>query len=450
MSSWRRGDAGPPTTEVDDGGRPGAPSLLLVVGAGTCSTHPLDGDRVIGRGADCDVTLDHPALSRRHARLRLGPPATIEDLGSTNGTRLGEAVLRGGPAVPLGPSDTFRIGPFSFVLMTAPGAAAGVDSLGDAARVNDPSADRVSPLVRDLAASPANVIVLGETGVGKEVLAETLHALSGRNGALVRLNCAALSEPLLESELFGHDKGAFTGAVAARAGLIEAAAGGTVFLDEIGELPAAIQAKLLRAIERREVVRLGTTRPIAVDVRFIAATNRDLPTEVAAGRFRRDLYFRLDGMTLVIPPLRERRALIGRLALGFLAAGGGDRAPRLDADALAALEAYRWPGNVRELRAVMERAVLLARGGAIGVRHLAFTRDPSAAVVTPASVAPAVPTPDVLEDGLTAAQRDERARIIAVLAACAGNQTRAAQQLGLPRTTLASKLALYRIPRPRT
>src|SRR5262249_24939039 len=160
----------------------------------------------------------------------------------------------------------------------------------------------------------------------------------------------------LESELFGHERGAFTGAMARKTGLLEAADAGTVFLDEIGELPLAIQAKLLRAIEQREVTRIGATRPVAIDVRFIAATNRDLPAEVEAGRFRSDLFFRLDGVTLVVPPLRERKHRIAPRALGFLERLTRGGAQRLTVEAVAALEAYAWPGNVRELRAVIERA----------------------------------------------------------------------------------------------
>jgi transcriptional regulator with GAF, ATPase, and Fis domain len=303
------------------------------------------------------------------------------------------------------------------------------------------------------------VLLLGETGVGKEVFAEGVHNHSARKrGPFLRLNCAALTETLLESELFGHEKGAFTGAGAQKDGLLEAAHQGTVFLDEVGELPMSIQAKLLRAVEHREVLRIGATRPVQIDVRFLAATNRDLPAEVASGAFRRDLLFRLDGVTLVIPPLRERRGLIGPMALRFLAEARPrpGMAPRLATEVLAALEAYSWPGNVRELKAVVERAVLLARDGEIGVRHLAFARraaaPPSSDTDTPAltarTVAPpldADPPPDYLDDD----QRADRARVIAALDECAGNQTRAAKLLGIGRTALVTKLRLYRIPRPR-
>src|SRR5690606_11385745 len=335
----------------------------------------------------------HRALSRRHAVLRSGPPTTVEDVGSTNGTKIAGVVRRGGEPVELGTGESFQIGPFSFLLVSR--AAGHVRSMSgrEVLRVVDPTRTRWSPLVAEVAASRASVLILGETGVGKEVLAETVHALSGRTGPLTRINCAALSESLLESELFGHEKGAFTGAVAPKVGLLEGAEGGTVFLDEVGELPLTIQAKLLRAVERREVLRVGAIRPREIDVRFVAATNRDLPREVDEGRFRRDLYFRLEGVTLVIPPLRERKGMIGRLALDFLreAARHDGRTPRLSADALAALEAYPWPGNVRELKAVMERALLLARGGDIGVRHLAFAPRPTGEDGPHESPAPALP-----------------------------------------------------------
>ena len=242
----------------------------------------------------------------------------------------------------------------------------------------DPTGAQPSALLTDLALSGINALILGETGVGKEVLAETLHRLSRRAGNLVCVNCAAIAPALVESELFGHEKGAFTGAATGRVGLLEAAEGGTVFLDEVGELPLEAQAKLLRALERREVMRVGAVKPLALDVRFVAATNRDLSSEVAAGQFRSDLYFRLDGVTLVVPPLRERRDQ-NRPAGAAVPARRRTRerppaqGPQLAPDVLDHLRAYDWPGNVRELKAVLERALLLARGGEIRIEHLALT-----------------------------------------------------------------------------
>ena len=418
--------------------------VLVVAGEGRLSTHPLDRDElIIGRAADCDIAIDHRALSRRHAVVRRTPKLVLHDQGSTNGTRTMRGIIRGGDPVALELGESFHIGPYTFVVVG--GSPARDAEPSHPLVVEDPTPERVSDLVREIAASPVNVLIQGETGVGKEVLASTLHALSGRTGPLVRINCAALSETLLESELFGHHKGAFTGAIATRAGLLEAAEDGTVFLDEIGELPLGIQAKLLRAVEAREVLRLGSTKPISISVRFVAATNRELAEEVAAGRFRRDLYFRLDGVTLRISPLRERVELISPLALRFLAAARPKRPAHATPALLAALTAYDWPGNVRELKAVIERAVLLAGSGDVGPSHLAF-----APRSQPLTETPVVNNSYAEELGfLSAPQRMDRDRILDALDNSAGNQTRAAKLLEISRTTLVNKLALYRIPRPR-
>ena len=429
--------------------------LLLVAGEGMLATFPLTGDEVvIGRAADCGVTIDHATLSRRHARLRLGARLTVEDLGSKNGTRVGGRRLEPGQAAPLAVGEGFAIGRFSFVVIRPPRSRSlSVRSVtAEALRVVDPTVEHVGPLVRDLAQSELNVLILGETGVGKEILAHTIHQLSGRKGTFVRVNCAAIAPALIESELFGYAKGAFTGATHERAGLLEAAAGGTVFLDEIGELPEPAQAKLLRAIETREVLRVGGVRPVVVDLRFVAATNRDLPREVVSGRFRGDLFFRLDGVTLMIPPLRERRDRIRSLAMQFLQAAHEKRPPagplRVAPAFYERLEAHDWPGNVRELKAVVERALLLAHGGELGTRHVALTpvaRPPAATEAAssgrPAAAAAPPPTNDK--------EADERQRILDALDACAGNQTRAAKKLGISRATLVNKLAIHRIPRPR-
>ena len=435
-----------------------AGELLLVVGNTRMITHPITRDEiVIGRAPDCDLVLDHRALSRRHAILRRGPQLTVQDLGSTNGVRLARGLVRGGEPVLLAPGESFHIGPFSFLVVDAQPADASSNRSGrDRLIVEDPTLDGVSTLVREIARSEVNVLVLGETGVGKEVLASTLHALSERTGPLSSINCAALSEPLLESELFGHEKGAFTGAAFAKPGLLEAAGGGTVFLDEIGELPLAVQAKLLRVLETQELQRVGDLKPRTADLRIVAATNRDLAAEVEAGRFRRDLFFRLDGVTLRIPPLRKRRHAIGPLALKFIEEAAhrlGRPEVRATPDLIVALCAHDWPGNVRELKAVIDRAVLLSRGPQLGSRHLAFSSRPDGPEAAPAPAAPAAPGPAPAADELgflDPEQRADRARLIAALDECAGNQTRAAKRLGISRTTLVNKLALYRIRRPRT
>jgi len=415
---------------------------VLVAGKGVFSTHPLASELSIGRDRSCDITIDDPILSRRHAVLRIGPPVTIQDLGSTNGIRVGASklgeVVRGGEPIELAVGDSFHIGPFAFLIAAGTGDPTTSRRSGtERLRVDEPTREGVPAFVRNVAATPTSVLILGETGVGKDVLAETLHVLSKRSGELARVNCAALAEPLIESELFGHEKGAFTGATATKVGLLESAQGGTVFLDEIGELPLATQAKLLRAIEAREVLRIGSIRPFKIDVRFIAATNRDLPTEVSAKRFRQDLYFRLDGITLTIPPLRERRHRIAGLAQKFLPAPYA-----LGVDAVQALEAHDWPGNVRELKAVIERAVLLVNGKTIGARHLAFS--PRAAPQDAAVHG------DPFLATLSQDQLAERAHFVDALERATWNQSAAAKLLGVSRSTMLNRLKLYRIFRPRS
>jgi DNA-binding NtrC family response regulator len=287
------------------------------------------------------------------------------------------------------------------------------------------------------------VLLLGETGVGKEVLARQLHERSPRaRGPFVELNCAALAPSLLEAELFGHEKSAFTGATQARAGLLEAGDGGTVFLDEIGELPMAVQVKLLRVLEDRKVLRIGSRTPRTLDVRFVAATNRDLEAEVARGSFRQDLYFRLNGVAFVIPPLRDRAVEIAPLAERFLAAASRmlERSPplRLSREALGYLEHYRWPGNVRELRNVIERAAVLSTTDEIAPADLPGPLTGAALPPAPATA----PGPAVALTG-------ERRQILYALEQCAGNQTRAAKLLGISLRTLVHRLDKHKIARPR-
>lgn len=223
----------------------------------------------------------------------------------------------------------------------------------------------VRQLVHDVAGAMANVLIFGESGTGKELVAKTIHLLSPRaRGGFVAINCAAIPENLLESELFGHEKGAFTGAIQARQGKFELARGGTIFLDEIGEMPLALQAKLLRVIQERVFERVGGIREIKADVRLIAATNRNLREEVSERRFREDLYYRLNVFPLQLPPLRERVDALAVLAQYFLQRFSrqlGRNLKGIDPQALSVLKKYRWPGNVRELQNVIERAVILSR-----------------------------------------------------------------------------------------
>jgi two-component system, NtrC family, response regulator AtoC len=433
----------PPATTVRSVGaadRAGASTacVLLVAGPSALVTRSLDREIVIGRDPGCDIPLDSPKISRRHARVLAGPPVTVQDLGSTNGVRVRGTKHVGGAPVTLEVGDAFQVGPFSVLLL--PGGGDSKPAAEPRARlvVEDPTPEGVHPTITRIAASEINLLIHGETGAGKEVLARTVHQLSKRRGPFLALNCAAVHEGLLESELFGHERGAFTGATQAKPGLLESAAGGTVFLDEIGDLPAAIQAKLLRVLEAREVFRLGSVKPVSLDVRFVAATHRALRDEVARGAFREDLYYRLNGVTLVVPPLRDRKNAILPLAQRLLADAAkraGVRPPGIAADAAAALQGHSWPGNVRELRTVLERAILLGDGGELRAAHLVLE--------------PPIGTGGAAASDLSPAEAAERDKIIAALDAAAGNQTRAAKALGISRATLVNKLAIYRIARPR-
>lgn len=299
-----------------------------------------------------------------------------------------------------------------------------------------------------------NVLILGETGVGKDVLARTIHEHSKyARGPFIRLNCAALPAELLESELFGYERGAFTGANQQKLGLLQIADGGSVFLDEIGELPQRLQAKLLQVLETREVLSLGATRPRKIETRFLAASNRDLEAGAFAGSFRNDLYYRIAGYTAFVPPLRERREDILPLAEEFLRRaaariGGSDAVPIHDS-ASSRLVEHTWPGNVRELRNVVERAFVLSAGRSIGREHLPLRKMRSLCLVgsrapVAADAALEVPVTDLGPEELA-----ERQRILDALAESGGNQSRAAALLGFSRSTLLNRLDAYRIKRPR-
>jgi DNA-binding NtrC family response regulator len=320
----------------------------------------------------------------------------------------------------------------------------------------DPSMAVLLARAGQLARADASLLITGESGTGKEVLARHVHAISRRaRGPFVALNCAALPEALLESELFGHEKGAFSGAIGARKGKFEQAEGGTLLLDEIGELDPRLQAKLLRVIQEKEVDRLGGGAPVKVDVRLLAATNRNLAAEVATGRFRQDLFFRLNVLTLHIPPLRERPADILPLAEHF--AGRYARANGLPPRALSttarqALSAHSWPGNVRELENCMHRAVLLADGAEIGPEAIEILRtrptdsaeaDQRPAVPPAASGVSAAPSRMAALVGRKV-EDVERELILETLSHCLGNRTRAAEILGISIRTLRNKLHEYR------
>lgn len=427
---------------------------LLVAGDGALRQVVLAPDRaaVIGRDESCEVVLPHPAISKQHVRLELGSPVRLRDLGSKNGTRVAGRSVEDVVELCLG--EVIEVGPYTLVLSHGPHAApSSLAPSHEAPIVVDPAMRKVYELVENVAPSDLSVLIVGETGTGKEVIASAVHACSKRHGApLVRLNCAALPLSLFEAELFGHEKGAFTGAVAAKRGLLDEASGGTLFLDELGEMPADAQAKLLRAIEDRSFYRVGGRRPVQVDVRFVAATNSELARATRSGNFRPDLYHRLNGITLRIPPLRERKQEILPLARKFAAEAarsmGTTAEPRLSSSAEAALESHPWLGNVRELKNTMHRAVLLARGGVVQPEHLVLEAA-EVSVPAPSAPAPSAVTEAAPEGDLRAQlQEFERQRIVEALDACAGNQSRAAKLLGISRRTLIARIEAYGISRP--
>jgi len=406
----------------------------------------------IGRAPECEVRVDHQSVSRRHARLHVGELIRIEDLGSANGTIVGRTRLAPNSTIDWTPGDLLVIGASTlFLQSTEQSRDELIPTTARPAALPWPESGAMGRIARVLAlVAPGDitVLLLGETGVGKELAAETVHRLSRRaSRPFVRLNCAALPENLLESELFGYERGAFTGADKQKPGLLEGADKGSVFLDEIGELPLPTQAKLLRVLESREVTRLGSVTPRKIDVRFVAATNQDLGEQVARGGFRKDLLYRLSGMPVQIPPLRERREEILPLARRFAAESAAQlgRAEKpLTARAVAAIETHAWPGNVRELRNVMERAVLLSDRGPIDVEHLALGAGSGGGEGSPASVtSPSLVAPTGDLDLKSAMASFEKAQIERALAAAGGNQTRAAELLGISRRALVSKLGEY-------
>jgi DNA-binding NtrC family response regulator len=298
---------------------------------------------------------------------------------------------------------------------------------------DSPPMQRLRELIMRVAPTRTSVLITGETGTGKELVAREIHHLSDRSGrAFVPVHCAALPESLMESELFGHVKGSFTGATAGRRGLLEEAAEGTLFLDEAASLSATVQAKLLRVLQERRVQRVGSNTLVPVGFRLLTATNIDLTAEIAAGRFRDDLFYRLNVFPIVVPPLRERREDIPRLAAHFLnqiAREHGREPPELSSAALRRLEEYDWPGNVRELASVIERAAILHAGS----RQLSIELPQK-----PSSV-----EGELLEAGARGTwplERVEREYILRTLESVGGNQSRAAQLLGIDRRTLSRKL----------
>ena len=425
---------------------------------------PAEGAVTIGRGEGSAIRIDDPSVSRSHAVLLVGRQLTIQDLGSANGTMVrgrGGVTAPGNDTLnvrqlferkaPLAVGDSLLFGTTSVVLRHRPSTPAPeLTEAEPGVIIRDPAMRLLYEQAALAARATINVLILGETGVGKEVLARSIHAGSRRaNGVFLGINCAALTESLQESELFGVERGAFTGANQSRPGLFEAANGGTVFLDEVGDLSVSAQVKLLRVLEERTVTRLGSTRERPVDVRFLAATNRDLEHEAATSRFRTDLFFRLNGLTLLIPPLRDRPGEIEPLARMFLTGAcrevEREVRPSISGAAMEILRKYRWPGNVRELRNTIDRAVVLCPGDAILPEHL-----PASLLRSLDSARKPMPLAPTRPDAPRSADVPrETARILEALERSAWNQTRAARILGMSRGTLIARLDELGLPRPR-
>jgi DNA-binding NtrC family response regulator len=402
-------------------------SVLVAQGAAVC-------------GADhgCDLVLTDPAVSARHFEVRPTPQGfQIADLGSTNGTfvedlRIGSCFVDSGTVIRVGRTRIRLLPTRERVEIPLSTRERFGRLLGHSVAMR-----RVFAVLERVAPTDVTFLIEGESGTGKELVADSVHQASPRaEGPLVVVDCGAIPENLVESELFGHERGAFTGADRARAGFFEAASGGTILLDEIGELPLAVQPKLLRVLEQREIKRVGSNATIAVDVRVLAATNRNLAEEVAAGRFREDLYYRLAVLRLEVPPLRERREDIPTLVEHFVStlAPGIDVERALSADTMAMLRRHDWPGNVRELRNVVERLLVLPELGAAAIPSLGADDGPGEGRGSGADVEALFGLP--FHEARTRWQeRFERSYLAAKLKASNGVVLHAAEQAQIPRQT---------------
>jgi DNA-binding NtrC family response regulator len=394
---------------------------------------PFKGDQLtLGSDASNDVVLKDRFISSRHLRLaRRGSLFQVVDPGSTNGTFFG-SVRVFEAVVPL--HSTLRLG--STELTLEPLTQNKEKPAFEGIIGNDASVRQLCELIERVSPSNAAVAVFGESGTGKELVAHAVHARSTRAGKpFIPVNCAAISKELIESELFGHEKGSFTGAATARKGAFEEADGGTLFLDEIGELPLDLQAKLLRALESGEIKRVGASRPLNVDVRIVAATNKDLLAEAREGRFREDLYYRLCVVPLHLPPLRNRKGDLPTLAEHFVQRfSPRGQTVKLTPAAVERLKGHRWPGNIRELRNVVHRALLLRRGPMIDAGDVTFDQE------TDAETGMALPE---LVPGQTLEQmleKVERQIVETALRKFDNNKERVAKELGVARSTLFKRL----------
>ncbi len=395
----------------------------------------------VGRSRSSGIRVPQSAVSRLHATLRWdgGPSVTLTDHASRNGTWVNG--VRIDSPVALVSGAEISIGAARFVVALREPKPEGSAPAERGPRggspfvVRDRAMLRVLALAERAARTDSTVLVLGETGVGKELVSRIIHERSSRGrGPFVSVNCGAIPESLAESSLFGHERGAFTGASKRHRGYFEQADGGTLLLDEVGELSLPMQVRLMRALQEGEITRLGSTKPTRVDVRVVAATNADLRQKIERGELREDLYYRLDVMRIEVPPLRKRPADIPPLAEHFLRELSPDAPVCLSSAALAALLEHPWPGNVRELRNVIERSLALNDRGVLG---------PADLVGLPGSSAE-----DERGDLRATVDEVERATIVKALEACGGNQTRAARQLGISRRSLIYKMERFGLKPP--
>jgi transcriptional regulator with AAA-type ATPase domain len=437
-------------TPPSDGGA----SAFLVASPDTPEERSVPvGDRPvrIGSDDDNDLRIDDPHVSRRHAEVRRSPDGVIlRDLGSKNGTfvegiKVKEVLLPPGANITIGATAIRFVAEGERARTPRPlppggskppdfgagGTEDGPSKFGSAVG-STPTMRQVFALLTRVAPTDLTICIGGETGTGKDVLARAIHSHSLRaKGPFVVFDCGAVAPSLIESELFGHERGAFTGAVGEHRGAFERAHGGTLFLDEVGELAIDLQPKLLRALEQRKVRRVGGTSDFDVDVRIIAATNRDLEKEVAGGRFRQDLFYRLSAAQVHIQPLRERLQDLPVLVEAILGESAA-KPMKVSKDTLEALAGYDWPGNVRELKNAIAGAAALADGPILEPRHLIFFKPRKRA-----------PTIDSLPLAGRSLESIERAAIVQTLRQCDGNKTKAARALGIAPSTLYEKIKKY-------
>ncbi|HTE50567.1 MAG TPA: sigma 54-interacting transcriptional regulator [Kofleriaceae bacterium] len=409
------------------------------------------GPVVIGSAPEVDIVIDDPHVSSRHCELTLAPGGVrLTDLGSLNGSKVQgvavqAALLEPGAVITLGTTHLLFERPAADADQASASGEDGEDSslgLDGPSRFGDaigssPAMRRVFSVLQRLAPTDLTITILGETGTGKDVLARAVHANSARaGGPFVVYDCGAAAPTLIESQLFGHQRGAFTGAVDEHQGAFERANKGTLFIDEIGELSIDLQPKLLRVIEQRRVARLGSQTDQPVDVRIVCATNRDLEREASDGRFRQDLFFRVSMAVVRLPPLRDRRddmvALINHFAAG--------QEIKVSSEAMAILTSYEWPGNVRELRNVILSASALSDGKFLRPRDFIFFSGGSGAA---SGARPRTPTLEGLPLAGRTLEQIESTAIRQTMEQCGGNKTKAARALGIAPSTLYAKLKKY-------